>query len=167
MGEDPPVLAVALENKRGSGDMKDTTVNIRENGEFVVHMVDEDMAQAMNICAIEFPPEINEIAEAGLTLIPSSSIRPHRIQESPVAFECEKIDLIQISPGRHIVIGKIRIMHIRDGLLDPASYYIDPDKYRPVGRMFGRLYTHTHDHFEMAVPEYEQWLASKNAESTV
>ncbi len=157
MGENPPVLVVALENKRDTGGLKDTTVNILQNGQFVVHMVDEPMAEAMNVCAIDFPNGINEIEEAGLTWAPSSCVRPYRIAEAPVAFECERLELIQVGPGRHIVIGKIVMMHVRDGLLDPVTYYIDTDQYRPVGRMFGRLYVRTSDHFELVVPPYEEW----------
>ena len=55
------------------------------------------------------------------------------------------------------VVGKVVIMHVRDGLFDPATYYIDPEKYHPIGRMFGQLYTRTRDHFKMTVPSYEDW----------
>jgi len=157
MGEDPPVLVLGLECKRDSGALKDTTINIRDNGQFVVHLVDEPMAQAMNICAIDFPDDMCEAAQAGLTLAPSSVVRPKCIVEAPVAFECERIALLQISPGRHIAIGKVLMMHVRDGLVDPQTHYIDTQKYRPIGRMFGRLYTKTRDHFEMVVPSYEEW----------
>src|SRR5690606_21273001 len=160
MGEDPPVLAVALESKRDTGELKDTTINIQENGQFVVHMVDEPMADAMNICAISFPYGVSEIEAAGLNLKPSSRVRPYRIEEAPVAFECEAIQVVQICPGRHIVIGKIVMMHVRDGLLDPVNHYIDTDAYRPVGRMFGRLYVRTRDQFEMVVPTYDEWQRS-------
>src|SRR5690606_32308156 len=125
MGENPPVLIVALESKRDSGDLKDTTINILDNSQFVVHMVDEPMVEAMNVCAIDFPGDINEVEEAGLTLVPSQRVAPHRIEEAPVAFECEKLQLVQVSPGRHLVIGKILTMHVRDGLLDPDTHYID------------------------------------------
>jgi len=161
MGENPPVLIVSLENKRDSGGLKDTTLNIQENGQFVIHMVDEPMAEAMNVCAIDFPHGINEIEEAGLTLLPSARVRPHRIAEAPIAFECEMMDRVQVGPGRHIVIGKIAVMHIREGLLDPATHYIDIDAYRPVGRMFGRLYTRTREQFELVVPSYDNWRLAK------
>lgn len=161
IGENPPAVVVALEQKRGCGSLKDTTINIQDNGQFVVHMVDEGIVEAMNICAIDFPSDINEVEQAGLNLVPSSTITPHRIVEAPVAFECEMIELVQISPGRHIVIGKIHVMHVRDELMDPDTLYIDSKKYKPVGRMHGRLYTRTTDHFELVVPEYSDWEAVK------
>ena len=158
MGEDPPVLVLGLEQKRGSGALKDTTINIRDTGEFVVHLVDEDLAQAMNTCAIDFPSDMDEATAAALTLTASERVRVHRIVEAPVAFECEKIALLQISPGRNIVIGKVVMMHVREELLDPETFYIDPNRYHPIGRMFGRLYTKTREHFEMTTPSYEEWL---------
>jgi flavin reductase (DIM6/NTAB) family NADH-FMN oxidoreductase RutF len=158
MGENPPVLVLGLESKRGSGDLKDTTINIRDNGQYVVHMVDEALAEAMNICAIDFPSDESEAGHAGLELTASSVVKPKRIVAAPVAFECERITLIQISAGRNIVLGKVVMMHVHEGLLDPITHYIDPEKYHPVGRMFGRLYTRTRDHFEMVVPGHAEWL---------
>ncbi len=157
MGEDPPVMVLGLETKRHNQALKDTTVNIRDNGQFVIHLVDEAMAQAMNICAIDFPSNISEVEEAGLTLTPSRVVRPKRIVEAPVAFECEKIALLQIGPTRNIAIGKVVRMHVRDGLLDPVTYYINPELYRPIGRLFGKLYSRLNDRFEMEVPSYESW----------
>lgn len=157
MGEDPPVVVLGLETKRHNQALKDTTVNIRDNGEFVIHLVDEAMAQAMNICAIDFPSNISEVEQAGLTLTPSRVVRPKRIVEAPVAFECEKIALLQIGPTRNIAIGKVVRVHVRDGLLDPVTYYINPELYRPIGRLFGKLYARMSDNFEMEVPSYEAW----------
>ena len=164
MGENPPVLVLGLETKRDNGALKDTTINIRDNGQYVVHMVDEAMAEAMNVCAIEFPNDESEAQHAGLDLVDSAVVRPRRIALAPVAFECERIALLQISPGRNIAIGKVVMMHVRDGLLDPATHYIDPDRYHPIGRMFGRLYTRTRDHFEMIVPVHADWLAGRIAD---
>lgn len=161
MGENPPVLVLGLETKRGTGALKDTTINIRDNGQYVVHMVDEALADSMNICAVDFPSDESEPLHAGLELTASSVVRPKRIVAAPVAFECERIALLQISPGRNIALGKVLMMHVRDGLLDPVTHYIDPEKYHPIGRMFGRLYTRTRDHFEMVVPTHAEWMASK------
>lgn len=157
MGENPPVLVIGLETKRGSGALKDTTINIRDTGQFVVHLVDEALAEAMNVCAIDFPDDIDEAVEAGLARVDSVCVRPKRLVAAPIAFECEKITFLQISPDRMIAVGRIVMMHVRDGLLDPVTRYIDPDRYHPIGRMFGRLYTRTRDHFEMVVPSYQEW----------
>ena len=160
MGEAPPVLVLGLQDKPGRG-LKDTTMNIRERGEFVVHLVDEDLTQAMGICAIDFPPGEDETAAAGLTLVPCERVRPGRIAEAPVSFECELITLLQISPGRVIAVGKAVMMHARDGVVDPGTLRINESYYHPIGRTYGPQYIHTGDRFEMRVPSYEEWLTRK------
>ena len=161
MGENPPVMVLGLEVKRHNQALKDTTINIQETGQFVVHMVDEPMAQAMNICAIDFPTDVSEIEQAGLSLTPSSLVRPQRIVQAPVAFECEKMMLLDMGPGRKIAVAKVVMMHIRDGLLDLDNYHINQQNYRPVGRMFGKLYTTARDCFEMEIPSYAKWMADQ------
>ncbi len=163
MGEDPPVLVLGIEAKRGSGALKDTLINIRDTGQFVVHTVDEDLATAMNVCAIDFPTGVDEAVQAGLTCVPSIRVRPERIAEAPIAFECEKHSILQISPNRHIVIGRVVLMHVREGLLDPETLYIDNKGYRPIGRLFGKLYTKTREQFEMVVPSYADWQKVRGA----
>ncbi|HZY17827.1 MAG TPA: flavin reductase family protein [Ramlibacter sp.] len=152
MGEDPPALVLGLEATRGTGTLKDTTINIRDQGEFVVHMVDEPLADAMNLCALPFPPGTSEAALAGLALVPSSLVRPRRIAAAPVAFECERLDLLPLGPNRFIAVGKVLAMHVRDGLMDPATQRIDTDLYQPVGRLCTPFYTRTRDRFALEVP---------------
>ena len=161
MGENPAVLVLGLQEKP-SRALKDTTVNIQETGQFVVHTVDESIVEAMEICSIDFPTGISEATAAGLTLVPSDRVKPQRILEAPVAFECEKIAIIQVSPGRQIAIGKVLTLHIRDGLIDPDTLRVDIAKYRPVGRLSGGLYSRTRDYFEVPRPAtYEDWLAAQ------
>ena len=162
MGEDPPVVVLGLQ-EHPDGSPKDTTANIQKRGQFVVHMVDEDLAEAMNICGIRFPLDVEEVSEAGLAVVPSDRVAPPRIAEAPVSFECERIGLLQISPGRHIAIGKAIMMHVRDGLIDPERLHIDQEAYRPVGRLGGLLYTRTREHFVLPRPSYEEWLAGRQA----
>jgi flavin reductase (DIM6/NTAB) family NADH-FMN oxidoreductase RutF len=152
MGEDPPALVLGLEATRGTGTLKDTTINIRDQGQFVVHMVDEALAGGMSKCAIPFPPGTSETAYAGLELVDSSVVRPRRIAAAPVAFECERIDLVKLGPGRFIAIGRVLVMHVRDGLMDPATRRIDMDLYQPIGRLVAPFYTRTGDRFPMEDP---------------
>jgi flavin reductase (DIM6/NTAB) family NADH-FMN oxidoreductase RutF len=156
MGEDPPVVVLGLEDKR-TGGLKDTTINIVETGQFVVHMVDRDLAEAMNICSIDFPPNICEAESAGLTLVACDRIAPLRIAEAPIAFECEKIALIQVGARRNIALGRATVAHLRDGLFDPQTFYVDVEKYQPIGRLFGTLYTHTAERFTLPGHTYAQW----------
>src|ERR1700687_2858860 len=80
---DPPVVAIGIASHK-PGRPKDTRVNIRETGQFVVNLVSEENAEQMNITAIEFDQGINELEQAGLTTLPSVRVKPPRIAESPV-----------------------------------------------------------------------------------
>ena len=154
MGEDPPVLVVSLESRKTDHSLKDTTLNIMENGQFVAHTVDENLSQAMNICAADFPPTISEAGVAGLTLVPAKVVKAKLIQEAPVAFECEKIAFIQINPHRNILLAKVLMMHVRDNIIDPTTWRVNKENYHPIGRLFGPSYTRTNDTFDMTIPKY-------------
>jgi flavin reductase (DIM6/NTAB) family NADH-FMN oxidoreductase RutF len=155
--EEPPLLVLGL-GISPQGGTKDTTVNIREAGEFVVHLVDEPIAEAMNLCAIDFPPEISEIEVAGLDLAPSERVAPPRIARAPVGLECRRYLTLQPSRERYLVIGEVLVAHVRDGIVDPATLRVDRDAYAPIGRLFGGGYVRTHDRFEMPRLTYQQWL---------
>lgn len=158
-GEDPPVVIIGLQD-HWDRRVKDTTVNILETREFVVNLVDEDIAQAMNVCAVDFPEQINEAEMAGLTLIPSDCVKPHRIKQAPASLECRNVTVVQVAPQRKLVIGEVLMVHVRDGLMDPVNHHIDINAYKPIGRLFGSLYTFTRDQFSMSVSSYEQWRES-------
>ncbi|MCH7587876.1 MAG: flavin reductase family protein [Chloroflexi bacterium] len=130
---------------------KDTLHNVRATGEFVVNIVTEDLAEAMNTTATEFPRETNEFDVAGLTPIPSDSVRAPRVAESPINFECKVAQIIEIGNqpgGGSIVIGKVLMIHVAEDVLFGGDK-IDPLKLHPIGRMAGTTYTHVNDLFEM------------------
>ena len=104
------------------GRAKDTRRNIRNTSEFVVNLVSEDMAEAMNITAIEFEPEVNETIEAQLETISSVHVKPPRIAASPVSMECALIQIVELGPDNGLVLGKVLAMHVRDDLvIDPRQ----------------------------------------------
>lgn len=154
--EDPPLICLGIGiGERGKGDLKDTGVNIRRSREFVVNLVSEEAASAMAITGINFHPEVNELREAGLTTLPSTRVKPPRIAESPVAFECELYQIIDLPTERLLVLGKVVAAHIRDeAVLDPAKCYIDTPKLNLIGRMHGRgWYTRMTDWFQLPPAE--------------
>ena len=155
---DPPVICIGI-GGRGAGDVKDTGHNIRTTGEFVVNLVAAENAEQMNITAIEFGPDIDELTEAGLTTIPSVKVKPPRIKESPVAIECERFTTLEIGHERALVLGRVLAMHIRDdAVIDPAKCYIDTPKLDLIGRMHGRgWYARTRDRFEMLRINEKDW----------
>ena len=147
---DPAVMVIGIGGRK-TGDAKDTGANIRVTGQFVVNLVSHAMAQAMNITAIDFPPEVDEIKAAGLTVLPSSKVAPPRIAESPVAFECERFQTIELANDRALVMGKILAIHVADDcVMNPDRCYIDTPKLDLIGRMHGAgWYSTTRDLFEM------------------
>ena len=105
LGHEPPTLAIGL--LAGPGRFKDTATNILATGEFVVNLVSEQNAAAMNITCIDAPPDVDELALAGLTAAPSHAIRPPRIAESPVSFECRVLSSMVTGPRQTAVIGRM------------------------------------------------------------
>ena len=161
---DNPVVVGFGAGPRPEGALKDTADNIRRTGEFVVNLVPESAIHGMNATAIDFPPGVDELAEAGLTKLASAKIRPPRIAESPVALECVTFQLIPA--GRHtIVLGRVVAMHINDDcMLDAAKFYVDTPKLGLVGRMHGRgWYTRTNDRIEVPRLTVAEWEARKKA----
>ena len=161
----PPVVAIGI-GGRAPGDLKDTGGNIRRTGQFVVNMVSDALAAKMNVTAIDFDKSVNELSEAGLTTAPSSKIRPPRIAEAPVAFECERLVIVEVGVERAVVLGRVVAIHIRDEfILDPARCYVDTQKLDLIGRMHGGgWYSRTRDRFELPRIPVGDWPARKAAE---
>ncbi len=151
--EDPPIVVLGLQHKQG-GDRKDTTRNIGETGFFVINLVDEALAEAMNVCAIDFPPGASEIEAAGLTLAPGIDVPVPHIAEAPFALECRRTVALAFGAGREIMLGEVLRLHAREGLLDEARMRIDAEAYRPVGRLFGDGYARQGDRFDLARESY-------------
>jgi flavin reductase (DIM6/NTAB) family NADH-FMN oxidoreductase RutF len=155
LAEEPPIVVLGL-GVAASGGAKDTTSNIRDTGEFVVNLVDEPIALAMNLCAIDFPPEVSEIEVAGLELLPAERVNAARIAKAPVHLECRRLMTLQPGRERYIILGEVVWLHVQDGIVDPATLRVAPD-YAPIGRLFGNGYVRTHDRFELPRLTYEAW----------
>lgn len=151
LGANPPILGFAP-GDRDDGTPKDTARNIRLTHEFVVNLVDEALAEAMNQCAASLPYGANELEHAGLHAAPSSIIQPPRIAEAPVSLECREWGTLQIGDNR-LIIGLIKRVHLRDELFDPVKKRIFTDKLSLIGRMASpHWYCRTRDRFEMIRP---------------
>lgn len=152
LGADPPILAIAP-GDRDNGIPKDTALNIRLTHEFVVNLVDETIAEAMNKCAASLAYGENELAHAGLHSLPSSAVKPPRIAESPASMECKEWGTLQIGNNR-VVVGLIKRLHVRDELFDPETKRIRSEKVMVIGRMASpNWYCRTRDRFEMIRPK--------------
>ena len=157
----PPtvVFSSALRGMDGGGQVqagvyKDTVNNILALGEFVVNTVDEKLADAMNQTSAEVPPEVDEFSLVGVTPAPSLRVRPPRVAQAPVSMECELVQTLPVGEDGHmLVIGKVVLFHLREGLYDPATGRVDQTKLGHVARMAGHRYTRTVDQFELRRPE--------------
>lgn len=157
---DPPLLGFCpglRQPKRldaSHGEPKDTLRNIRETMEFVVNIVTYDLLRPMNVTSGEYDPSVNEFELAKVTPIASRLVRPARVAESPVSFECKLHQILDFSPAPtsgSLVIGEIVAIHlddahIKDGRLDRNSLDL-------IGRMGGIQYTRTKERVELARPK--------------
>lgn len=153
MSKDPPLVALGVQaNTRGG--MKDTGRNILDTGEFVVNLVPHALAEPMSFTSSEAPPEVDELEAADIETAASVVVRPPRIAESPVAFECRLHSHLEVSPNHLVVIGEVVYAHIADeAMLNPAKFYIDTPKLDLVGRMHGGgWYAGTRDLFQIERP---------------
>ncbi len=150
--DDPPTIAFSS-SFRGAGPdgKKDTLRNIEDTGEFVVNVVDDDLAAQMNVTSGEYPPEVDEFEVAALAVAPGTRVGVPRVASAPITLECRLDRLVSVGRAT-LVLGRIVYVHVRDGLYDAATGRLDMHRLRPVGRLAGNLYTHVHDIFEMKRP---------------
>ncbi|HCQ12724.1 flavin reductase family protein [Flavobacterium sp.] len=141
VGEDPPHMMFST--TRGNNTNKDTLNNVLANGQFVVNMVTEELAEKMNTTAQTVPSDVDEFQLADVTPIPSMLIKPMRVKESLVTFECEMVHHYFLenhkNGGACIVIGRIVMMHFDDSIL-LENYKINLETYKPIARLAGSNY---------------------------
>ncbi len=118
---------------------KDTLVNVRRIGEFVINTVPEELAVAVQICADNEVRGENELDLAGLTTVPSEKVAPPRVAETLIQFECRLEQIVEFGNAPNsLVVGRIVLMHARHGLVD--NYRVDAAACRMLGRIGGRSY---------------------------
>ncbi len=156
---DPPILGLGLADRGPQGEPKDTARNIERAGEFVVNVVSEDLAQAMNACAVDFPAGVSELKQAGLEAEPGSLVSTPRIRQAHAAMECRLWQVL--TPGRgRIILGRVLAAFVEDRFVDPQGPYILSEDLHAIGRMNGTgNYVRTRDAF-LKIPRisYENWM---------
>ena len=149
--QNPPTIAFSSSAR--AADKKDTVKNALHTGDFVVNVVDDPLAERMNLTSGEYPPEVDEFALSGLTAAPSVKVRAPRVLEAPINLECRIVHTLPVGRGPNtLVLGEIVHFHLRDDVYDAHTGRVDMHRLRPVGRLAGHLYTHVHDIFEMKRP---------------
>jgi flavin reductase (DIM6/NTAB) family NADH-FMN oxidoreductase RutF len=153
----PPVVCLGVGSRESRP--KDTARNIQQTGQFVVNLVPEALVAQMNVTAIDFGPEVNEVAEAKLVTVPSTKVKPPRIADSPVALECKRLVTLEIGEVRAIVVGEVVAMHVRDdAVIDATRCYINTPLLGLVGRMHGSgWYCRTNEHFDVPRISENDW----------
>jgi flavin reductase (DIM6/NTAB) family NADH-FMN oxidoreductase RutF len=148
----PMSVCFAPVNNR-QGRKKDTLVNVEAVRQFVVNMASEPLAAQMNQTSADVPYGTDEFALAGLTPVASVKVKPPRVKESPIALECELLQVVTLSTGPlggHLVIGKVVHVHVDDAVWKDGR--IDHRDWKPIGRMEAAWYTRTSDAFELPRP---------------
>jgi flavin reductase (DIM6/NTAB) family NADH-FMN oxidoreductase RutF len=134
---------------------KHSLENARKTGEVVINVVNYNIVQQASLSSVEYPAGVNEFTKAGLTQLASEMVKPFRVKESPVQFECKVKDIIELGQeggAGNLIICEILVMHIDDSILN-ANGVIDPRKIDLVARMGGDWYTRAAEGlFEVAKP---------------
>jgi len=148
----PPMVSLTIQPRSNRTQLKDTLINARETGEFVVNIVSFEQANQMHKTAAEVDPEVDEFTVAGLERIASAVVRPPRVAGAPVAMECKVETILPMGEvGDHLVIGRVERFHVRDDVwLDSGR--LDTTAIRPVGRLAAE-YAMTEQVFACPVPD--------------
>ncbi|MDH0674278.1 flavin reductase family protein [Empedobacter sp. GD03861] len=142
MGQNPPICVFSPLRKMRDGSTKHTLENIWEHPECVINIVNYNMVQQQSLASVEYPKGVNEFVKAGFTELPSELVKPPRVAESPVQFECKVREVISVTdqPGAaNLVIAEIVRMHVQEDLLDENDK-VSPYDLDLVARMGGDYY---------------------------
>lgn len=151
IGDDPPMLMFCPGN-REDGSPKDTALNCRRTGEFVVNLVDEALGEVMVRTSASHPCGVSETEVEHLIVAGSTAIATPRIAAAPAALECKLHDILEIG-GNRMVLGVVLCVHVRDDLFDPSTQRIVAQNYHSIGRMaVPDWYCRTDDQYEMKRP---------------
>jgi flavin reductase (DIM6/NTAB) family NADH-FMN oxidoreductase RutF len=162
VGSDPIYVVIAI-SARDSGMPKDTARNIEQRGEFVVNLVTENLLEAMNISAIDFPPDESELTAAGLHTQASVHIKVPRLAEADASLECKLFEAKSLGSNT-LFIGEVVMFHVADRLMGPRMHV---NGFAPIGRLGSpSLYCRTTDRFELSRISYEDWKKSPRNGST-
>ena len=138
----PPILIFSPSRKGRDGSLKHTYLNVKEVPEVVINMVNYDMVEQMSLSSVEYPAEVDEFIKAGLTPLASEKIKPFRVKEAPVQFECVVNQVIELGDGPgagNLIVCEVKMIHIDEACFN-MNDRVDPDYLDLVGRMGGSDY---------------------------
>lgn len=138
----PPIMVFSPARSGRTGESKDTYHNVKANAEVVINIVNYDIVHQVSLASSPYAPDVDEFVKAGLTPIASETVKPFRVAESPVQFECkvnQVIELGQEGAAGNLIICEVTRMHINPEVLD-GNGMIDQLKIDLVSRMGGNWY---------------------------
>jgi len=142
----PPIILVSFGLRRG--EKKDTVKNIEFTRDFVVNIMGENLIQSTIQTSADYPSNVDEIKEVGLTALASDKVKSPRIAEAQVSLECRLKQGMELGEElRHIVFGEVVLAHVKDELWVDGN--VDPYKIKAVGRLGGGILCRIRDIFEM------------------
>lgn len=156
----PPILVFSSNRSGRTGETKDTYKNIKEVPEVVINIVTYDMVYQMSLASSEYPKGVNEFMKAGFTELKSDTVKPPRVAESPVQFECKVNQVIELGDkggAGNLFICQITKIHVAEHILNEKGR-IDPLKVDQVGRCGGDYYVRTNAQTMFELPKPLQTL---------
>jgi flavin reductase (DIM6/NTAB) family NADH-FMN oxidoreductase RutF len=155
-GANPPIVVFSPSRRGIDNTTKHTYENIKVVPEVVINAVTYEMVQKVSDSSADFPKGVNEFDMVGFTMQPSDLVKPFRVKESPVQFECKVLEVIETGNGPaagNLVICEILRIHVNQAVLDEKGR-IDPHKIDLVGRLGGEYYVRASGEalFELAKP---------------
>ena len=154
VGADPLYVVISI-GTNAADEPKDTAKNILAGGEFVVNMVTEELFDAMNVSAADFPEGESELSAAGLHAAPSVKVKPPRVAECRASMEC-RLHGSQMLGDNTLVFGEVVMFHVADELVGPRMHI---NGFSPVGRLGApSFYCRTTDRFDAARISYAEWV---------
>jgi len=144
-GANPPILIFSPARSGRTNTNKDTLLNIQEVPEVVINMVSFDMAQQMSLASSPYKRGVNEFEKSGFTMLESETVKPFRVKESPIQYECKVQQVIETGSqggAGNLVICEVTRIHLDEDILDYEGK-VDPNLADLIGRMGGNYYVRT------------------------
>jgi len=140
----PPILVFSPARRVRDNTIKHTLINAELNREVVINVVNYDIVQQASLSSTEYANGVNEFEKAGLTMLPSDIVKPFRVKESPVQFECKVLNIVNLGTeggAGNLIICEVVKMHISEDIMTEGQAGIDQHKIDLVARMGGNWYS--------------------------
>lgn len=151
----PPTIMFSVSYRRREPKEKDTLRNVRAVGEFVCHVVDEALSEAMVKTAVDLPQDMSEFEATGLETLPATEVKPPRLKDAPVAMECKVTQIVPVEGATNVmVLGQVLRFHIRQDLYRQSLGLVDTVRMQPITRLGGPVeYTKIGELIHLSTPQ--------------